>query len=299
MSGMEGNTLLYMENRLDSRVTYCQFDGNLVGPIHDQQGLEQGGVSSSDCYKIYNNELLNQAQDSKLGINLGGSLVVSAIGQADDTVLVSNDLTKLRHILKITLDYCSKFNVQLNSSKTKLVMIPPPRQSSFVPYNPISINGRVINLVDQAEHVGVIRSVHGNMPNILQRVASFKKAIGSVIACGLAKGHRSNPAASMRILTQRGTPVLMSGLASLVLSPKETSSVDQQLKRTLQNILKLPAGSHPSPFVYFTAGSLPGTAILHLKQITLFGVICRLPTCEPLNEHAVQVLDNKVSKGCF
>ena len=290
MSGMEGNTLLYMENRLDSRVTYCQFDGNLVGPIHDQQGLEQGGVSSSDCYKLYNNELLNQAQDSKLGINLGGSLVVSAIGQADDTVLVSNDLTKLRHILKITLDYCSKFNVQLNSSKTKLVMIPPPRQSSFVPYNPISINGRVINLVDQAEHVGVIRSIHGNMPNILQRVASFKKAIGSVIACGLAKGHRSNPAASMRILTQRGTPVLMSGLASLVLSPKETSSVDQQLKRTLQNTLKLPAGSHPSPFVYFAAGSLPGTAILHLKQITLFGMICRLPTCEPLNEHAIHVL---------
>ena len=94
----------------------------------------------------------------------------------------------------------------------------------------------------------------------------------------------------MLILTQRGTPVLMSGLASLVLSPKEISSVDQQLKRTLQNILKLPAGSHPSPFVYFAAGSLPGTAILHQKQITLFGMICRLPTYEPLNVHAIQVL---------
>ena len=80
----------------------------------------------------------------------------------------------------------------------------------------------------------------------------------------------------------------MSGLASLVLSAKEVSLFHQQYKRTLQNILKLSVNS-PSALVYFTAGSLPATAILHLKQISLFSMICRLEG-DPLNQLAWQVL---------
>ena len=59
-------------------------------------------------------------------------------------------------------------------------------------------------------------------------------------------------------------------------------------KRTIQNILKLGVNSSPS-VVYFVAGSLPGTAILELKQLTLFGMVCRLPT-NPINIHAKQIL---------
>ena len=41
--------------------------------------------------------------------------------------------------------------------------------------------------------------------------------------------------------------------------------------------------------VYFTAGSLPLTAILHLRQLSLFSMISRLPS-DPLNSHAQHVL---------
>ena len=95
-SGMEGNYILYMANRLANRTTFCEFDKVLAGPIKDQQGLEQGGLSSSDCYKLYSNELLCKAQQSNLGVELGGNLVISAIGQADDTVLLATFLNWLR-----------------------------------------------------------------------------------------------------------------------------------------------------------------------------------------------------------
>ena len=55
-------------------------------PIHDQHGTEQGGINSSDLYKVYNNELLEVLQSSKQGVYLGDGLVC-AIGQADDVVL--------------------------------------------------------------------------------------------------------------------------------------------------------------------------------------------------------------------
>ena len=136
--------------------------------------------------------------------------------------------------------------------------------------------------------MGVIRASSGNMTNIMNRISAFKKALGAVMACGLAKGRRSNPVASLRILTLYGTPVLMSGLASLVMSAKEVAAVDQQLKRAIQSAIKLP-NSSPTSLVYFVSGTLPGTAILHLKQLTLFGMVCRLPG-DPLHQLAWHVL---------
>ena len=290
MSGMEGNSLLYIDNRLTNRLSFLEFNKETVGPIHDECGLEQGGVYSSDLYKLYNNDQLDMPQQSRLGVDLGSNLVISAVGQADDTAALANDIHKLNHILGLVMQYCRKFNVKLSSNKTKLLMIPPPRQASFLPYNPINIYGEKINLVGQAEHVGVVRSVEGNMPNILLRVSAFKRALGSILSCGMARSSRSNPAASLKILSCYGTPVLMSGLGSLVLSAKEVAVVDQQYKKTLQNILKLPSTS-PASLIYFTAGSLPGTAIVHLRQLSLFGMLCRLPE-DPLNHHGQQVFLN-------
>ena len=97
LSGMENQGVLFMNHRLTNRRTVLEFDKIMAGPIIDEQGLEQGGVSSSDCYKLYSNELFENVQESKLGVDMGGA-VVSCVGQADDAVLLSNDIHKLYHI---------------------------------------------------------------------------------------------------------------------------------------------------------------------------------------------------------
>jgi len=83
-----------------------------MGPAEDITGFEQGGVNSSDFYKLYNNEQLDVAQSSELGVDIGSS-VISAVGQADDVILVSNDLHALKLLLKLTENYCAKFRVKL------------------------------------------------------------------------------------------------------------------------------------------------------------------------------------------
>ena len=84
-----------MNHRLTNRKTFCDWNREVLGPIADEHGLEQGGVNSSDCYKIYNNELLNTLQASKQGIDLGNDLCVSGLGQADDIAIVSDCIYKL------------------------------------------------------------------------------------------------------------------------------------------------------------------------------------------------------------
>ena len=81
--------------------------------------------------------------------------------------------------------------------------------------------------------MGIIRSVSGNLPNLLRRITAHKKALGMVLHTGVAKGHHGNPAASIRVNQIYGLPVLMSGLGALVLSKSEKDILNQHHKITL------------------------------------------------------------------
>ena len=92
----------------------------------------------------------------------------------------------------------------------------------------------------------------------------------------MARRHRANPLASLRANTIFGIPVLFSGLASLILNKQEIETIHKHVKETVQNLLKLHQKT-PEPVIFFISGTLPAEAMLHMKQLTLFGAICRLP----------------------
>ena len=91
----------------------------------------------------------------------------------------------------------------------------------------------------------------------------------------------------------------MSGLASLVLLESELGLLDNHLKEVIQNTQKL----HPKTtdcFVYCLGGCLPARAEIHLRQLSLFGMVARLRD-DPLNIHARNVLTEtkKSAKSWF
>ena len=110
---------------------------------------------------------------------------------------------------------------------------------------------------------------------ILSRISAHRKSLGSVLHSGMARSHHGNPAASLRIQQLYGNTVLFSGLAPLVLLKKEVTVIDHHHKDTLQSIKRL-LPCTPRAVTYFLSGSLPGTAILHLRQVSIFGMISRL-----------------------
>ena len=104
-----------------------------MGPIHDTLGVEQGGCLSDRLYKLANNEQLSVAQQSHLGVSLHG-VTVSAIGQADDTCLVSDSVHKLQLLLQLEVEYCNKYHVELVPEKTKLLCYSPSGLTSSTLY---------------------------------------------------------------------------------------------------------------------------------------------------------------------
>ena len=266
-----------------------------MGPIIDEQGLEQGGVSSSDFYKIFGREQLVLAQKSSLGVKLGQTLTVSAIGQADDTVLTSNNINNLFYLLQLTKNFCSKYMVELCADKTKLQVFHTKTMKLDMKYaeaiNPIVINNEAIHFATSAEHVGLLRSTLGNGPAILSRFTAHRKALAGVLHTGMARGHRGNPVSSLHIDKLYAIPVLLSGLATLVLTDAEIRMIDQHQKETIRCLLRLQQNT-PRCVVYFLSGCLPGAALLHLRQLSIFGMISRLPG-SILHQHSLNVFSSK------
>ena len=106
----------------------------------------------------------------------------------------------------------------------------------------------------------------------------------------MARGHRGNPASGLHIDKLYAIPVLLSGLAPLVLSETEIVMIDQHHKETLRSLLRLHQKS-PRGVIYFLAGSLPGSALLHLRQLSIFGMISRLPG-NILHQHASDIFSS-------
>ena len=192
------------------------------------------------------------------------------------------------------MSYCKQYNVELCATKTKLVMISPNHQPVQIPINPISIYGHEIAPSDQAEHVGVIRSEQGNLPHLLGRILNHKKAKFAILSSGLSRGHRGNPAAAVVLEKIYALPVLLSGVSSLYLTSCEMNMIDNIYKTTLCNLLKLYNGT-PQAFVYFMAGSLPGRALIHQRQLSLFFMICNLRG-DPLHRRARHALTSLLPK---
>ena len=91
---------------------------------------------------------------------------------------------------------------------------------------PVNIEGEKLKFVDDAEHVGIVRSIHGNMPNILIRITAHTKTLAASLH------HRGNPAANLKLDEVYSVPVLLSGLGALVLNKSEVDILEIHHRET-------------------------------------------------------------------
>ena len=264
-----------------------------MGPVKDKLGVEQGGCNSDRLYKLANNKELIVTQQSGLGLQLG-DVHVASVGQADDVALLSDDLHKLQCILQLAMDYAREYHIEMVPEKTKLLCYTPSGRELDTYYwkvvSPITMDGIRISFSDEAEHVGILRSTQaGNSANLLARESAHTRAVHSVLPAGMARGHYGNPAAALKVEKLYGVPVLLSGLGALVLSKPEEDSLDQHYKVSLESFQRLYKAT-PAPVVHFLAGSLPASALLHLRHLSILGMISRLGPNNILHKVASQTL---------
>ena len=204
-AGTQDEGLLYLDKRLRNRLTYVEWDRQVMGPIQDKLGVEQGGCPSDRIYRLVNNEQLETAQKSELGVDMGltwdtTGLVrqfLGSVGQADDVGLLSSSLKSLQLLLHLTKIYCDRYQVKLVGSKTKLLVFnkkeTAPQTTLELAATTITVDDEDVLPTTQATHVGVVRSVDGNAAHILDRMAAHRGAVYAELHGGAVGGHPVTP----------------------------------------------------------------------------------------------------------
>ena len=127
------------------------------------------------------------------------------------------------------------------------------------------------------------------MAHIVDRISAHHRALAAVLPSGAARHHRANPTAALQLERLYASPVLLSGMASLILNSRELGVLHRHNRVTLCRLQKLPNNT-PDCVVFFLAGSLPITALLHLRQFGLLGMIARQGDNSLLQKVGRQVL---------
>jgi hypothetical protein len=123
--------------------------------------------------------------------------------------------------------------VELSTSKTKLLFF-NSSESDYSKYvkllSTILIGETTIPFTDSAEHVGITRSVNGNLPHKHQRMVSHKRALNAIMFTGMSRRHRANPLACIRAERIFASPVLFSGLLSTAGHAYDTNKMIVELR---------------------------------------------------------------------
>ena len=100
------------------------------GKISDQfkvlQGVRQGGILSTDLYKLYVNSLLDRLTSSNIGLNIG-NVVCNTSACADDIALMSRNEVDMQIQINMSNDFAGMEGYRLqpqkkciNPNKTKI-----------------------------------------------------------------------------------------------------------------------------------------------------------------------------------
>ena len=91
-------------------------------------GVMQGSKLGPILFIFYINDLLRELNDSKMGAQLG-HIVVSALGFADDIVLIADCPKKLQGLLDICSNWCRRNGMVFNDDKCKVLPLNTPAKN--------------------------------------------------------------------------------------------------------------------------------------------------------------------------
>jgi len=149
-------------------------------------GLKQGCLISPLLFNLYINDLVSAINTLDKGIQLNDERI-SLLLYADDIVLLAENESDIQSMLNVVHEWCTKWSMQLNTSKTKIVHFRPPSvaRSSFQ----FMCGKNAIDVVADYKYLGLIFTEHLDYSIMAKLVAaSASRALGLLIAKSKAHG---------------------------------------------------------------------------------------------------------------
>ena len=298
LTGRCWNILQDSYQEMSSVVNWC---GKHSRSFIERQGVRQGGIISPTGYKIHIDPLLNLLQRMRVGLTIG-TVYCGVPTVADDLLYLSRSIIELQTML-ITQGYFAGLERYIISdTKTKVFIVNSPLDTdTWNQAGIFSINGKLIEVVEECTHLGIKRdsvSNTGHSTTVEDRIKSARGCAYSLMGAGLHGENGGNPRVSLSLWNTYVLPRLTYGLDVLTLSNSEIQKLNQFHKRFLKQVMHLHERTADAA-VYILSGQLPLVADLHKRVLGTLGSVLRSNSIERELAERQILLKDKKSKSWF
>ena len=245
------------------------------GAISEHFRVLQGGILSTDLYKLYGNDQLHRIQGTGEGFHIG-DICCAAPTVADDMVIASSCLKILQALVSIAVDNSKmeKYILQPIKSFILEAVIPCKRAWECEPEINITMDGIKMPVVEEAMHMGILRSRNSQESTVHHNIEKARRTTYCLMGAGLHGSNGLDPETSIHILQTYVILILVYGLEVLLPGKTLMLKVERFYKKLLKQILSIP-DTAADPAVYILTGSLPIEGLIQSRALTLFGNVCR------------------------
>ena len=178
---------------------------NEIGKIiSSNTGVKQGCTLSPTLSNIYQNDLHEIFNDSCSPFKFQ-NINVNSLSWADDLMLISTTPNGLQNCINRLNDYCSKWNLTINSEKTKCMIFGKSKKCTF------KYNNLTIEQVNQYKYLGVIIQKNGKTKMAIEdRINKAKRAI-NMLQGALSTNGNVSPSLALSLFDKQIYPILTYG----------------------------------------------------------------------------------------
>ena len=178
------NFIQNMYNNIKSQVTTNEGSSNF---FNCRVGVRQGENLSPFLFSIFLNDLDHYLTSKSVsGIELDYTeddtyiyLKLLLLLYADDTIIFSDGIESLQHALNVFEDYCTKWKLTVNISKTKIVIFSSGRKSKTCHFQ---FQNNTIEIVDEYKYLGIFLGRSGSFVSTKKHVTEqANKAVFALI----------------------------------------------------------------------------------------------------------------------
>ena len=246
------------------------------------QGVKQGGILSPSLYKIYIHDLLQTLQKTNMGTSTG-IIYTGSPTCADDILLLSNTPAQLQGMLDIAYSYSKRHKYEIHPTKSVVTTLVYPKKLDVHPSMDWHLGGTSISREESFIHLGINWTSGSNNIDVEHLIKSARRTAYSMMRIGLHGVDGLGPRVSFKIVNLYILPKLLHGLDAIVLGKKDLEKLESFYRRTLRQLQGFPENS-AKEVIYLLFGSATLEALYHIKVMTLFGMICRLPPMHQLHQ---------------
>ncbi len=286
--GTSRDTIAAIMSIYENATETVLWEGESSKPYHIKQGVRQGGILSTDLYKLFLDQLLHRLQSTDLGMKIGPTHI-AATACADDLILMSPSKHAIQTLLDEAVSYAKRHRYLLHPTKSVITAYKDQ------PPGDIELYTGPIPTTEKLEHLGINRHINKNKSMsawIEEKTALMRRTVHMLMDVGLHGQTGLNPAAAVKVINTYVMPRALYGMGAVILSKEDEAKLNQAHRSLIREIQSLPRNTAKEA-IYLLSGCLPVTAELDLKRLTLYGMVARMKD-NPLHDIAVR----QITLGC-